>query len=146
MKQLILFLSILFLATACSNDDSDKSNIAYTVIAQNNLSGKEGQTKSNIVIKDAETWNKLLTETDIKNFVSIFTETEIDFTKYQIIVMYDEMHPYNGYFVDIKSITESNSTITVYLDYRNAGGIATVLTRPFKIAKIAKSNKKVVFK
>lgn len=148
MKKTILILSLLFLLNACNSDDSERQTVpvTYSLIFHNHVSGKEGDKKSNLVIKTTTEWNSLLANPKINGNTYGYSETEIDFTKYQVIAMFDEMHPYNGYFVDIKQIQESKTTIYVYLEYKNIGGIATVLTQPLTIAKIPKTSKKIVFK
>jgi len=148
MKQIITILSILFLFTSCSNDNSNAQELQFSLIAKSeNLNGSEGISRSNLVIKDAEAWNNLITKMNSKNNLSKdFTETVIDFTKYQIIAVIDEVRPYNGYYIEIKSITENNNQFVVKVEQLNAGGIATVITQPYHIVKMPKTSKKVVFK
>lgn len=148
MKKTILILSILFLITACNSDDSEEQTtpVSYSLVFHNYVSGSEGDKKSNLVVKTDAEWDIFLANPKIKGRTYEFSETEIDFTKYQIIAIFDEMHPYNGYFVDIKEVREGKSTITIYLEYKNIVGFATVLTQPLTIAKIPKTNKKIVFK
>ena len=146
MKQIVLFFIILFSLNSCCNDDSE--TIIVDTIGKNNLygGGEEGISKSNLVINDSENWNNLITKMNSRSNVSnSFTETDIDFTKYQIIAVFDEVKYSGGYSIDIIDITENNGTVVIKIENLKKGDATSVITQPFHIIKIKKTNKEIVF-
>jgi len=149
MKQIITLFSILFLLTGCNNDndDSKQSVVEFSVIAQGDPSPSLAQNifKSNLVIKDTESWDNLLSKMSIYE-ISRFTETNIDFSKYQVIVVFDQVYSNGGHSIDITKITEDHNTVFVKVEKLLKGNATTVVTKPYHIVKIAKTEKKAVFK
>ena len=149
MKQIITLFTILFLLTGCSNDEENSSQtiVQFSVIAQGDPSPSQTENipKSNLVIKNTESWNTFLSKMSSYE-TSKFSETNVDFTKYQIIVVFDQVYGNGGHSIDITKITENNNRIFVKVEKLLKGNIATVVTQPYHIVKIAKSSKKVVFK
>ena len=131
MKQLITFFSILFLLAGCNNDNehSKQSTVEFSVVAQGNPSPSQTQniSKSNLVIKDTESWNSLLSKMSTYE-TSRFTENNIDFTNYQIIVVFDQMYSNGGHSIDITKITEDHNSVFVKVEKLNKGNDATVVT------------------
>lgn len=148
MKQVITFLTILFLL-GCNNDEENsvQTIVPFSVIAQGDPSPSQTEniSKSNFVVKNTESWNAFLSKMNSYE-TSKFTETNVDFTKYQIIVVFDQVYGNGGHSIDITKITENNNSIFVQVEKLLTGNIATVVTQPYHIVKIAKSSKKVVFK
>jgi len=149
MKQIIFIFSILFVFVSCNSDDSDNksSNVTYSEILKGDIyNGKDSNPKGNLVIKDQTTWNDVLSKMNlILPANMIFPDTNIDFTKYQVIAVFDQVRNYGGYSIDITKITETRNRIIVKVKQLKPGGIATVITQPYHIVKIPASNKKVVF-
>jgi len=149
MKQLITFFSILFLLAGCNNDNehSKQSTVEFSVVAQGNPSPSQTQniSKSNLVIKDTESWNSLLSKMSTYE-TSRFSENNIDFTNYQIIVVFDQVYSNGGHSIDITKITEDYYSVFVKVEKLNKGNDATVVTQPYHIVKIAKTTKNIVFK
>ncbi|MDQ5929645.1 MAG: hypothetical protein QG594_1425 [Bacteroidota bacterium] len=151
MKQIITFFTILFLLTGCSNDNdnnnSGQSAVEFKLIAQGDPSPSQTENipKSNLVVKNTESWNSFLSKMSSYE-TSKFTETNVVFAKYQIIVVFDQVYSNGGHSIDITKITENNNRIFVKVEKLLKGNIATVVTQPYHIVKIAKSSKKVVFK
>ncbi|MTH18001.1 protease complex subunit PrcB family protein [Flavobacterium sp. LC2016-01] len=149
MKQIILFLSLALTFASCSNDNDDGSNIAFTTIYQRDNYGASPGTipKSNLVITNQTDWNTLLEKLNIITQALYTTpDTNVDFSKYQVIAVFDEVRNSGGYSIDITKITQSNNEITVKVEQLKKGNLTSVITQPFHIVKIAKSNKTVVFK
>jgi hypothetical protein len=148
MKQIITFFSILFLLTGCNSDDSDTSNVPYSVIVQDDhFNGDYNNPKANLVIKDQTEWNKLLLKINILTTAnSIMPDIDVDFTKYQVIAVIDEVRNYGGYSIDITKITETNNSIFVTVKQLKPSGFNAVITQPYHIVKIPKTDKKIVFK
>jgi hypothetical protein len=76
---------------------------------------------------------------------SNFTETNIDFNNFQLLVSIDGTRPNTGYSIDISNVIENTTNITATVSILNSGNGFTVLTQPFHIVKIPKSPKPVVF-
>jgi len=158
MKQIITLFSFIFLLTACSNN-SDSSNgpeenqpqseVTFSLIGQKDLSPDEKNEipKTNLVIQDGKSWVDFTAKLNVRNQeTNYFTETNIDFTKYQIIAVVDQKYMNGGHSIDITSITEDDNSLFVKVENLKTGNIASVITQPYHIVKIVKSNKKVVFK
>jgi hypothetical protein len=151
MKQIITLFTILFLLTGCSNDDDDNNSgqsVEFTVIAQKDLSPSEQKEipKTNFVIKNTQSWNSFIAKiTGTNDETKYFAETNIDFTKYQIIAVVDQKYRNGGHSIDITKISENSNLITVKVEKLLKGNLTSVITQPYHIVKIAKSSKKVVF-
>lgn len=149
MKQIITLFSILFLLIGCNNDneDSKQSTVEFSVIAQGDPSPSQTQniSKSNLVIQDTESWNNLLSKMSTYE-TSRFTETNVDFTNYQIIAVFDQVYGNGGHSINITKITKDRYRIFVKVENLLKGNDATVITQPYHIVKIAKTTKNIVFK
>lgn len=149
MKQIITILSILLVFASCDNDNanSEPKDLEFSVILQGDyFNGNYDNTKENLVITDQKTWSSLISKMKVFNDTnSYFPDATIDFKKYQVIAVFDEIHNYDGYSIDITKITQDNNRIYVTVDHLLPGGINAVITQPYHIVKITKSNKKVVF-
>ena len=118
----------------------------FTLICKSTMRGNESGNlnKQNVVITDSIQWQRLLSEMDShRNVSSSLTETNIDFDKFQLIVIIDSVRP-NLCEINIKSITENKSDISVCTEKTSYD--ATVVTQPFCIVKIGKTNKNINFK
>ena len=117
----------------------------FTLIGKGNVSGSEAENlnKQNVVVTDSIQWQRLLSEMDSHRSVSSsLTETNIDFDKFQLIVIIDSVRP-NLCEINIKSITENKSDISVCIEKTSYD--ATAVTQPFCIVKIGKTNKNINF-
>ena len=99
------------------------------------------------VIKSAEDWNTLLQQVDKENPVSQdFSETDIDFDNYMVIAIFDKLQMSGGHAVDITSVMDNDDSIWIKVAYINPGGSApSVITQPYYIARIPRSDKPVIF-
>ena len=149
MKQIITLFSFLFLLTSCSNDNnSNQSDVSFSTVVQKDLSPSDQKpiAETKVVITDAQAWNAFITKISVVNAESkYFIDTNIDFTKFQIIAVIDQKYLNGGHTIDITKIAENKNNIYVKVEKLHTGNIATVLTQPYHIVKIAKSSKKVIF-
>ncbi|MEN2414689.1 protease complex subunit PrcB family protein [Flavobacterium mesophilum] len=149
MKQLILFLSIALALTSCNNDDSDPSKVAFkTIIQGDHYGGSPGTIQqSNLVIKNQTDWNNLQAKLNFMT-LAVYTSPDmnVDFTKQQVIAVFDQVRNSGGYSIDITNITQNNTELIVKIEQLKKGDLTTVMSQPFHIVKIAKTNKTVVFK
>ncbi|MDQ6471224.1 protease complex subunit PrcB family protein [Flavobacterium sp. LHD-80] len=145
MKHIITLLCILLMASSCSNDDSASSQISFSEITKESFTTDKKMPKSNLVIKDVTAWNSLLSKISPAE-VSNFKETNIDFSKYQIIAVIDMVYGNGGHTIDITKITQNSNAIIIKVENLRTGDLTSVITQPYHIVKIAKSKKTVIFK
>ena len=151
MMNKLLGIALLLFALNCkSTQPQEKINDETVVLIGNgNLygSGSEGIGKANLVISSKEDWNNLMEKMDAVNDVSSsFSETDIDFSKFRIIAVFDGIKSTGGHSIAL-SIIENSDRILVEVLRKSPDGLATsVMTQPYCIAKIPKSDLPVVFK
>jgi len=120
-------------------------------IGKGNLygNGGEGIIKQNLVITDKTAWDNLLTKINsVNNESGNFTETDIDFSKYQVIAVFDEVRGNGGWSINITDITGYANEIVVAIKHTgNSPGFSypDVVIQPYHIVKILVSDKKIVF-
>ena len=117
--------------------------ITPILIAQDNLYGTGKEQKQNTVITTKLEWDALLAVMSSPNPMPSLDE--IDFEQFQVIAVIDAVRSSAGWSIDITDITEYDDKIVVTYSNLSAGGIATVLTQPYHIVKISKSDKKIEF-
>ena len=151
MKKAILFFLILIMASCNSDKDVQNSvqTISPTLIGSGTLygSGSENIVQQNTVITNQADWNALINQMDLVNNTSSgFSEINIDFENYQLLVAIDQVRVTGGYSIAINNVTENANTIEATINIASPGEMATmVITQPFYIVKIPKSTKPVAF-
>ncbi len=144
LSAVLLLVGAFMILSGCEENEYYKA-LDLTLIGKGNVSGSgaENLNKQNVVITDSIQWQLLLSEMDSHRSVSSsLTETNIDFDKFQLIVIIDSVRP-NLCEINIKSITENKSDISVCIEKTSYD--ATVVTQPFCIVKIGKTNKNINF-
>ena len=147
-KVLIILLSIIAFSCNSNDDNSEIVNIESTLIAKDNLygDGAEGIVEQNLVISDQMTWNSLITQMNSVNNVSdSFAETDIDFSTYTIIAVFDEIKGNGGHSLEFDIIVNSDNIIINVTDLAPGGNATTVITQPFHIVKITNSDLPIFF-
>ena len=150
MKKTIFIILFSILISGCRsyNNNSEIIKIEATLIAKDNLygNGAEGINKQNLVITNKSVWNNLIAQMNAVNNVSnSFSETEIDFSKYVVIAVFDEIKSNGGYSLAL-TITDNSENIMVNVTTIAPQGFATtVITQPFHIVKILKSDLPIIF-
>ena len=142
---------VLFLVTVnCKSSQNEKNSGKEPVrlIKRGNLfgSGEEGIKAQHLIITNQSDWNDLMHKMNAVNEVtSLFSETEIDFSHYSIIAVFDEVRGSGGHSLDL-SIKENTKKLVVTVIRKAPKGLATsVLTQPYCIIKVPKSEKVIVF-
>lgn len=148
MKKLFLLL-IIFNFFSCTEEEFNDypRSIEAILIGQNSLygSGSEGIHKSNQIITNELDWQNLILQMDSNNNVSSnFSETTIDFDEFIIIAIFDQTRGSGGNSIFITQIKEYERNIVVSIESLQ-NGINAVITQPFYIAKIPKSDKQIIF-
>ena len=151
MKTIIFSLVLLFTLSCTTNDDNDDSEpqtITPVLIAKDNLygNGAERISQQNVVVSNQTAWTQLMNSMNANNNqTNNFTTTTIDFNKFQIIAVFDNIKTAGGYSVDITTVVENQNDIVVTIKHLSNGGITTVMTQPFHIVKIPRTTKPVIF-
>ena len=153
MKTQTLILLLVSVLSCKSNKiqehDSKIKNSEFNLIAKGDLygAGGEGIAKQNAVIENQSDWELLMTQMNTTNNVSdSFKETEIDFSKYAIIVVFSSVKGNGGNSIELEISTSSEHNTVVAVTYVSSTGYATnVMTQPFYIAKIAKTKLPILF-
>ncbi|EPR70094.1 hypothetical protein ADIWIN_3957 [Winogradskyella psychrotolerans RS-3] len=151
--QALILLSLVFVLSCKSSkieeNNAKMKNSELILIAKGNLhgAGEEGIAKQNTVIDNQSDWEHLMTQMNTTNKVSeSFTETKIDFSKYAIIAVFNDVKGNGGSSIDLEVSTSSENNTVVTVTYVAPTGYATsVMTQPFYIAKIPKTDLSVVF-
>ena len=131
------------------NVNAFPKNVTWGQIAQANLygNGEEGFSQQGIAIKTVSEWEVFKQKMSRANNVvdAYFTETDIDFSAYQIIAVFDEVKGNGGWTIDITGIAEWQDKILISVANLKKGGAASVITQPCQIVKIPVSEKEVEF-
>lgn len=138
---------MLFTLSCANNNnenDFEPQTITPVLIGKGHLNYNTFYTKQNIVITNNSEWQTLLNNFNSinNNITATFTETNVDFNNYQIIVAIDAKNSSTS--VDITNIIENTNNIAVTIQNLQLG-ITQDVANPFHIVKIQKSTKPVVF-
>jgi hypothetical protein len=85
--------------------------IAPVLVGKGELSGSEGIAPQNRVITTAKEWNEV--KTAMRERANTLKETDIDFSAYQVIAIFDEIRTSGGWSIDITGIVEYSDEIIV---------------------------------
>lgn len=149
----LIFLLVAFVscqpnevAPETSKDITFTKDLDFSVVAQGNLSGSENIEKSNLIIQDNTSWEGLINKMNsVNNVSSKFIETNIDFSSYTIIAVFDKVYGNGGHSIDVINVTENDFNVIVKLDRLLKGDLTSVITQPFQIIKVPKTAKQITF-
>ncbi|WP_299106637.1 protease complex subunit PrcB family protein [uncultured Tenacibaculum sp.] len=147
---LLVLMAIMTLSCNTNDDGLEGVEVRSTLIADDVLygAGREGINKENFVITNTNDWDNLAAKMNaVNNATQNFTETDIDFSKYTVIAVFDEVRPTGGYDISLEIKETTNRTL---VKISNTGpsigsGATTVVTQPYVIRKIQKTDLPVVF-
>jgi hypothetical protein len=148
----VLFITIGLIS--CKKDHVDanprvSNQVIMHTIGQDNLYGgsSEGFIEENHVINDSIAWNNLKTQMDAANDVTYkFNEQVIDFSQWTVIVSFDKVEMTGGHSINYSSIVENQANIVATIEQVHPEGPATtVITQPYIVVKIDKTNKPILF-
>jgi len=132
----------LIVLTGCSLSNEKDKSLPFETIAKGTYGYASEQDKK---ISSQEKWEEFLM-TWSKSEIDRFSETEIDFDKYQIIVVIVGC-PDTSWSTNIIRITEYSERIIVTVQVKTHGGYAMdTLTLPYHIVKIPVTTKNIDFK
>ncbi len=148
-KNLLLTVAISILSMISCQETEE--NAAASIPINSQLIGKgvissHSMPQQNIAITNTTQWNNFLATLDSTYNVSgSFTETNIDFNQYMLIVAFDQVYNNGGHSIDIIAIDETSQSINVDIEKLLQGNTTSVITQPYHIVKIPKIVKPVVF-
>jgi hypothetical protein len=151
MKKIFLFsvVALLFLNCSPQDDSTEQSYITPTLISKGFLAGngEENIAQQNLVIRNSEDWNALKARMNTVNpETDNFSETDIDFTQFQILAVFDEVKNSGGYEIIITDIVENSYNVAATVVHIAPGDLgAAVMTQPYHIVKMPVNPKQVVF-
>ena len=147
-KAFIILLSLFLWSCEPMDNEPNLLNFEPSVIAKDNLygAGAEGIEEQKIIITDERTWKSLMAQMNSVNNVSDnFSETNIDFSQYVVIAVFDKVLTTGGHNLDLH-VNIYPESILVKVNTVGTGEIATtVMTQPFHIVKIPVSNLPIIF-
>lgn len=151
MKKNILILLTILTFSCTSNDENTKENTNFDVISKGALhgAGNEGIMEQNLIITDSDAWTSLVNQMDFVNNVSnSFSEVAIDFSEFTVIAVFQDVKSNGGYGLDMEITTDSKS---IFVDITELvpgveDNVTTVVTQPYYIVKIPKTDLSIVFK
>ncbi len=149
MTRSILFLMFFIFAItliSCSNAGSEREKVAFEIVQDGTYSAI--QEKRELTINTNDDYQKLMAEV-YKNLDQMPRIPVVDFTKNTLIAVFIGTRNTGGYLVTIDSITESSKNMNVEVMETTPGKdcmTSDVLTAPYTIVKVPKTDKKAVFK
>ena len=106
--------------------------------------GAEGIEEGGVVINSQEEWDALTTKMNSVN--KSIKEQPIDFDRGTVLAYFDQIRGSGGYTVEIESATKTGKKIQGQIKKASPKGDAIeIMTQPFHIVIIQKSNDKVSF-
>ena len=150
LLRMMLLLPFLALEIACGDKtEACLQDDGFTEIYKGELSGNgtEKIDKSNLVIKNQSEWSDLMNQMkdSIYSITDNFKEINIDFGNYMIIAVFDEIKQTGGHFIDIVDITCNRNKIVISVRNLKKGDDTNVITQPFHIIKIPRTEKQITF-
>lgn len=145
----LLLISTIALFISCNSEDCsgfEPTEITFTEIGKGSLSGngKEGIPQSNVIISKTTEWENLISKMNtVNNVTDSFKETKINFNNYTVIAIFLEIKN-SGWEIETAMVTEHQDEISIATIENNF--INSVMTQPFSIIKIKKTDKKVRIK
>ena len=82
----------------------------------------------------------------VNDVTQSFTETKIDFDTYTILVVFDKLRSSGGYGIDLEVETKADKIIVKTIKTSPEGIASAVMTQPYCIIKIVRSDLPIVFK
>lgn len=145
--RILLFLLGIGLLISCSNDDNadyQSTEINFTEIGKGALfgNGQEGISRSNLTISNMTEWQNLISQMNsVNNTTNNFTEIDINFNEFTVFAIFLEVKG-EGWEIETENVIENQNNIsisTVETEYATS-----VITQPFSIIKIPKTEKPII--
>ena len=149
MKKLVIIILTLVVTFGCNKEENNDIEVVPILIGKDALfgNGEEGINKSNLIVTNTSDWTALIEKMDsVNNTSNDFTETDIDFSQFQVIAVFDRIRNQVDGIINISNFLDDKSEIKIFISYTNqAGPWLQVINQPFHIVKIKKSEKPIIF-
>ena len=150
MKNLVLTLTIIsFIMLSCNRQQIDSPvypvNVDADTLSADYLDNGFVQEGGRVITNNTD-WNNLLSE--MSNGIVIqyaFTQTSVDFNRYEVIAVFDSIFHSGGEHLHISSIVENANDISLTVDHLDYSYDYGLVRQPYIVVKIPASNKPVVF-
>lgn len=155
---LILFAvySLSIMVTSCGTNDakhSENADNAVTVVDYQTVksgvlhgAGEEGISQGIIAVSNIDELNDLRNKMNAVNEVvgEDIIADERFFEEEMLIFIFDKVRGTGGYTFNVEEITENKETLKVNVLSKSPSGPATsIMTQPYQIVSIAKSNNEI---
>ena len=149
MHKILTIVTLLF-ALNCKTSQTEAKNVEENIvlIAKGNLygSGEEDIEAQNSIIKSKDVWQGLIDKMYSVNKVSdSFSEIDIDFSKHTIIAIFDNVKTTGGHSLELDVKTNSENIAVNIIRKFPKSMVTMVMTQPYHIIKISKSELPIVF-
>lgn len=147
IRSTIGILVQLFLLMGCKTGQNGISEIIqFTVIEQNSLygNGEEGLASKEFIISNTKDWHQLLEKMG-RNNGSKLSDEPINFSKYDIIAVFDQIRPSSGFSLAVDVCQLEGYIVIETISIVPQGPAASVITQPYVILKIEKTNVPIKF-
>lgn len=159
MKVFFYFLTVMLLFS-CEKEvkevpdqhvQAPKSDVLeFTVISEGLVpgSGAEGFVQQGILVQSQGHYDTLLARmSTYYNLKATISDTILDFNHFQVIAVFSNVKSTAGHAIEVREIKDNISDIVVYVkeESGNAGADASVMTQPYQLVKMLKSEKEVSF-
>lgn len=150
MKKVLTTLIVALTIVNCSPDAdaSQTYDTTLTIIANDNLfgAGNEGIYESYKIITDDENWNTLKNQMDyFSNTTDSFLETEIDFSNYIVLAVFDQIRISSGYSIELDVSWNSDNILVSTTKLFSDENLIHRPTQPFHIVKISTTDLPILF-
>jgi len=149
-KMIVIFLkitAIILMLTGCTSSSDKGEVLPFTTIGKFILGGSEGISKQDIIINTQGKWENLKSAMGVQ-VTNSFNETEIDFDKYQVLAVFDEVRNTGGWEIVITKITgyKENLSVNVKVNKKSCVAVPLEMTQPYHIVKTHQILKTIEFK
>jgi len=152
MKSVIsIFLVSIVLSGCPDNNNSNKSvqEMTFETIYKDNLyGGTDIFEPKNFLFNMQDEWKSFLTKLDTENKVSDQFDTSIDFSKYTVVAIIDELRNTGGFSIEVSKIIDNKEQIMIMvknLSPQPTDMVTMTINQPFHIIKINKTDKEIAF-
>lgn len=148
MRTLIMMVALAFFG--CSSDgDGPRGQVDFSLVGKGALhgNGAEGIDASHQVISDPAAWEQLMDKMDSVNDESGgFERTGFDFSTHQLLAVFDQIRSSGGHVIEIARILENDAALVVeVVTDPGSGEITQIMTQPYHIVSIPKTDRPIVF-
>lgn len=142
-----IFLLILVACKSTNTSNLKTNEVSFKTVSMGVLygDGTEGISESNFSIRNAKDWNIFLNTINASNR---FSKVAIDFSKQQLLCVFDRIRNTSGFKIEIENIfIEKSGLKTIYTTSKPLATtmVNMVVTQPYHIVIIDKQEESITF-